>query len=338
MLRDQDLIVVTPEGLYCPPGGFHLDPWRKVSRALISHAHSDHARPGSGAYLLAASGQAVARERIGQSAAIETLSWGEPKVVNGVEVSFHPAGHLLGSAQIRISYRGQIWVYTGDFKRTPDPSCESFEPVPCHTLITESTFGLPIYTWPDPSAVFESIHQWWADNQRHQRTSIIFAYALGKAQRLLAGLNSNLGPIGVHGSVARFLPHYENAGYPLAPALRVTQENQTSFVGKGLIIAPGSTAGSPWLRKFGESSLAFASGWVLVRGNRRQRALDRGFVLSDHADWPDLLQTVRDTGASRVLPTHGYTVPFSRYLREQGIDAEPLETPFSGEEGEVEEE
>lgn len=317
------LIVPTSRGYYCPPGDFYLDPIRPVPRAVISHAHSDHCRSGSGHYTLSRSGAAVSRQRLGPDAPIHPLEWGVVRRFNEVEVSLHPAGHLLGSAQVRIADRREVWVYTGDYKRDPDPSCEPFEVVPCDTLMTECTFGLPVYRWPDPAAVFASIHAWWRDNQAQGRTSVLFAYALGKAQRILSGIDPEIGPIGVHGAVAPFLALYAAEGRRLAPAVPVTANNKRQFAGQGLVIAPASAGGTPWMRGFGESSTATASGWTLVRGNRRRQAVDRGFPLSDHADWPGLLRTVRETGARTVIPVHGFTEPFGRYLRESGIAEVP---------------
>ncbi len=317
------LIVPTNRGYYCPPGDFYIDPLRSVPRAVVSHAHSDHCRPGSGHYTVSATGVAVSRQRLGSDAPIHPLGWGEVRTFNGVEVSLHPAGHLLGSAQVRIEWQGEVWVYSGDYKREKDPSCETFEVIPCDTFMTECTFGLPVYRWPDPEGVFESIHQWWRENQASGRTSVLFAYALGKAQRILASIDPSIGPIGVHGAVAPFLEHYAAAGRNLAPATKITAANKKEFAACGLIITPASAAGTHWIRGFGDISTATASGWTVVRGNRRRQAVDRGFPLSDHADWPGLLRTIAATGARRVIPIHGFTEPFGRYLIESGLAEVP---------------
>ncbi|MBC2602566.1 ligase-associated DNA damage response exonuclease [Puniceicoccus vermicola] len=326
------LIRPTERGLFCETGGFYIDPWRPVDRALITHGHSDHARSGMGRYLTSAAGVPIVRERVGHDAPIEGIPFGERRKIGEVHVSFHPAGHLLGSAQIRVEHRGEVWVVTGDYKTDPDISCEAFEPVSCDTLITESTFGLPVYRWPEPEKVFRQIHQWWRDNQEEGRTSILFAYALGKAQRVLCGLDPSIGPIGIHGAVARLNPHYREAGIPLPETIHANAETRSILRGRGLIVAPGSAQNTPWIRRFAPYSLSFASGWMAVRGSRRRRALDRGFVLSDHVDWPGLLQTIEASGASRIGVTHGYAAPLIRWLREErGLAAYEIPTRYAGE-------
>lgn len=325
------LIEVTERGLYCEAGGFYIDPWRAVDRAVITHAHSDHARSGSAAYLCSESGEGVLRERVGKQAHIETLDWGGAVSIGEAKVSFHPAGHVLGSAQVRVEHMGEIWVVSGDYKTQEDRSCERFEAVRCHTFITESTFGLPIYRWRPTAEVMEGVHAWWRRNREEGRTSILFAYALGKAQRILCGLDPEVGPIGVHGSVERFLPHYRFWGKPIPDCVNAKGEAVKELKGKGLVIAPGSTQNSDWLRKFTPCSLAFASGWMQVRGGRRRRALDRGFVISDHADWDGLLGTIEATGADRIGVTHGYTEPLVRWLKESGKEAWAVPTRFEGE-------
>lgn len=327
----EPLIRPTDRGLYCDAGDFHIDPWRPVDRAVVTHAHSDHARPGCAHYLCSQSGESVTRKRIGTSGTLETLAWGERRSINGVSVSLHPAGHILGSAQVRVEHRGEVWVVSGDYKTAPDVSCESFEPVRCDVFITESTFGLPVYRWPETPVLFAEINRWWRDNRERGLTSVVFAYALGKAQRILAGVDASIGPIGVHGAVNKFLPDYDAAGIPLAPTIHARADNARELKGMGLIVAPGSALGSPWMRRFGRASLAFASGWMRIRGTRRRRGLDRGFVLSDHADWNGLVETIRATGASRIGVTHGTTGPFVRWLREQGHDAWTVPTRFTGE-------
>jgi putative mRNA 3-end processing factor len=326
-----DLLELTPAGLFCPAGDFYIDPWRRVGRAVITHAHADHARAGSDRYLCAASGKLVLRERIGRSAAIETLPYGEAISINGVEVSLHPAGHVLGSAQVRVSHRGQTWVVTGDYKLEADPTCAAFEPVPCDVFVTESTFGLPVYRWPDPAGVAAEINDWWRCNRDAGRTSVLLAYALGKAQRLAASLDPTIGPIVAHGAVMKMVEQYRASGVRLPPIDRVPPRARRVGDGRALVLAPPSAAGSRWLRVFGESSVAMASGWMLLRGIRRRRGFERGFVVSDHADFPGLMRAIEATGATRVLATHGFADPLARFLRERGLDAATLATRFTGE-------
>jgi putative mRNA 3-end processing factor len=325
------LLENTDNGLYCPAGDFYIDPWPAVDFAVVTHAHSDHARAGSKNYLCAAPGREVLQERLGPDAVIETLPYGQSVARNGVQLSLHPAGHILGSAQVRVEYRGEIWVVSGDYKTEPEKTCAPFEAIRCHTFVTECTFGLPIYHWRPQSEIFAEINSWWQENQSQGRTSVLFAYSLGKSQRLLSGLDPSLGPIFVHGSVAKFLPLYANAGIALPTVSRVDPEAIRAANGRGLVIAPAATDDSPWLRKFGAASHAFASGWMQIRGARRRRALDRGFALSDHADWDGLLAAISATGAERIWATHGYTAPLVRWLREKGLIAEALATRFEGE-------
>jgi putative mRNA 3-end processing factor len=325
------LLTVNGHGIYCAAGDFYIDPWKGVDFAVVTHAHSDHARSGSRYYLAAEPGRGVLQERLGGGAVIEGLPYSQRVTRNGVTISLHPAGHILGSAQVRVEHAGEVWVVSGDYKLQGDPTCPPFEPIRCHTFITESTFGLPIYQWPEPEEVFRGINQWWQTNQAAGRTTVLFAYSLGKAQRLLAGVDPSLGPIFVHGAVARLLPHYAAAGVRLPAVQNMDLESVRAAAGRGLVIAPAATDGSPWLRRFGEASTGFASGWMRLRGTRRRRALDRGFVLSDHADWNGLVTTIRATGTERVLVTHGYTDILVRWLRENGWAAETLGTKFQGE-------
>jgi len=320
-------------GLYCEAGGFYIDPWQPVERAVITHAHGDHARWGSTSYACSRECQGVLRTRLGPDASIQALDWGEVIDMNGVRVSLHPAGHILGSAQIRAEYRGEVWVASGDYKTDPDPTCTPFELVRCDTFITESTFGLPIYRWTPEAQVFDEIRAWWAANRDAGRASLLFAYALGKAQRLLAGLaDADIGPIYTHGAVERLNRDYRAAGVRLADTRYASDlPRKHDFTGS-MIVAPPSAAGSTWLRRFGDVSTGFASGWMRIRGARRRRALDRGFVLSDHVDWPSLLATVDATGANRVWVTHGTREPLVRLLTERGIEALAVASQWKGEE------
>lgn len=326
-----DLITSTERGLYCPPGDFYLDPWRAVDRAVITHAHTDHARWGCGSYLTSAAGEGVLRVRLGPAARIDALPYGREVNVNGVSVSLHPAGHLLGSAQVRVEHRGEVWVFSGDYKRQWDPTCAAFEPVRCHAFITESTFGLPIYRWRPTGQVMDEINAWWRGNVERGWTSILFTYALGKAQRLIASVDAGIGPILVHGAVDGLLPAYEAAGVRLPETRAASPEAARQTRGRALVIAPPAVAGTPWMKKFAPASTAMVSGWTLIRGARRRRNVDRGFAVSDHADWDALLTTVRETGAGRVFVTHGYAAILAKYLREQGLDAREMASRYGEE-------
>jgi putative mRNA 3-end processing factor len=331
-LQVPDLVALTPEGLYCPQGDFHIDPWKPVDRALITHAHSDHARRGSRRYHAAASGVGFLRHRLGADAAIEGHPFGQRLAFGGALVSFHPAGHVLGSAQIRIEADGRVWVISGDYKRAADPSCEPFEIVRCDVFVTEATFALPIYRWDPVEQVLDDLIAWWDANAAAGRASVLFCYALGKAQRVLAELGLRTArEVLVHGAVGALLDVYREAGVRFAATRAVGPRMRGESFSGALVIAPPSAFGSTWLRRFGDAGTGFASGWMRVRGRRRWRGFDRGFVLSDHADWPGLLATIQETGARRVLATHGYSDTLARYLREQGLEAQPLETLFEGE-------
>jgi putative mRNA 3-end processing factor len=327
------LLSVTDRGLYCEAGDFYIDPWQPVDRAVITHAHGDHARWGSRHYLASAEGSRVLRTRLGADASIEYLEFKQIISLNGVRVSLHPAGHILGSSQIRIEYGGEVWVVSGDYKVDPDPTCTPFDVVPCHTFITESTFGLPIYRWRPQSEVFAEMREWWSSNAAAGRASIIYAYALGKAQRVLAGLiDAGIGPIYTHGAVERLTRDYRDSGIALPPTQHASEMLRGHDFGGSLIIAPPSAAGSTWLRRFGAALPAFASGWMQIRGARRRRAVDRGFVLSDHVDWPALLSTIEATGAERVWVTHGFREPVVRWLVDHGIEALSIASHWEGEE------
>ena len=276
------------------------------------------------------------RTRLGEQASIELLDYGETRDVNGVRISLVPAGHILGSAQIRLEHAGEVWVVSGDYKTEPDPTCTPYELVRCHTFITESTFGLPIYRWSAQQQTFGDVRAWWRGNAEQGRASIVYAYALGKAQRLLAGmLGADIGPIFTHGAVERLTLDYRASGIPLPDTAPVSaQPKGTSYAG-ALIVAPPSAAGSTWLRRFGDASTAFASGWMQVRGARRRRAIDRGFVLSDHVDWPALLGAIEGTGAETVWVTHGYREQVVRYLGEKGLNARAIASHWEGENDET---
>jgi putative mRNA 3-end processing factor len=324
-----DLIIARPEGLYCPPGDFYIDPWQPVERAVITHAHSDHARAGHTHYLAARPGAGVLLSRL-PGIALQTAAYGEQIDMHGVKVSLHPAGHVLGSAQVRVEHAGRVWVASGDYKLDADPTCDAFEPVRCDTFITESTFGLPIYRWEPPQTVFDGIDSWWRHNAAEGRASVLFCYSFGKAQHILAGVDAAIGPIFCHGAVEPLNRAYREAGVALPP-VRVVSEvaaKDKAVFRQALIVAPPSAQGSAWLRRFGDYSDAFASGWMRLRGTRRRRGVDRGFVLSDHADWPGLQSAIGATGAARVIVTHGQVEPMVRWLREQGLQAGAFSTQY----------
>lgn len=326
-----DLVVLRPEGLYCPPGDFHIDPWRPVPSAVITHGHGDHARGGMGEYHCTGQSLPILRWRLGEQR-VHAHDYGEPFTIGRARVSLHPAGHVLGSAQVRIEADGQVWVASGDYKRQADPTCTPFEVVPCDTFITEATFGLPVYRWPDTREVAAEIVQWRHQCAARGEAAILYSYALGKAQRILAELRGlDDMPALLHGAIDAGVQVYRQAGIPMLDTERVADlPRNHDFAGR-LVIAPPSAAGSTWLRRFRRAQHGFASGWMRIRGNRRRRNVDRGFVVSDHADWPDLLRTIADTGASRIIATHGNTDALVRHLREQGMAAESFHTGYGDE-------
>ncbi len=331
MLNAEPLLRATEDGLYCAAGDFFIDPWRPVERAVITHAHADHARWGCQRYLASRDGQGLLKARLGNEAMIDAVSYGEKILLNGVSLSLHPAGHVLGSAQVRLEYEGEVWVASGDYKVESDTTCAPFEPVPCHVFISESTFGLPIYRWPSQSQVFEEINAWWRLNQRLRKASILFAYSLGKSQRVLAGVDHEIGPIFTHGAVEKMNRVYRESGITLPKTSYVSDTTKGTDWSQALIVAPPSAHGSPWVRRFGPASTGFVSGWMRIRGARRRRSVDRGFVLSDHADWPGLLNAIDATGAEQIWLTHGYSAIVARKLVESGRDARILATRYEGE-------
>ena len=331
----EDLVVLRPQGLYCPAGDFFIDPWRPVERAVITHAHADHARPGHGQYLCSAEGAGLLRARLGD-VRLQALAWGEALDLQGVRISLHPAGHVLGSAQVRIEWRGQVWVASGDYfvsgAGDHNPSCSPFEPLRCHCFITESTFGLPIYRWRPQAEVLAEVNAWWQHNAAAGRPSLLMAYSLGKAQRLLAGIDASAGPVYTHPAVETLNAVYRAAGVALPATTVLADGLRRDELAGALVVAPPAVHGSAWARRLGDFGDAFASGWMQLRGARRRQGVDRGFVLSDHADWPGLQQAIRATGASRVIVTHGYEAVMVRWLQEQGLQAGSFRTEF-GEEG-----
>ncbi len=320
----------TDRGIYCAQGDFYIDPWRPVARALITHGHADHARPGMGSYLCTHAAAPVIRHRLGDIN-LESVEFGEVREISSARVSFYPAGHVPGSAQIRVEVGGEVWVASGDYKVVDDGLSEPFEPVKCHAFITECTFGLPVFNWTPEEQLRRDLNDWWSKNAALGRPSIIGAYSLGKAQRLLTAVNFSTGPILTHGAVENTNEVFRAQGYALPDTIRVTPELKGRDFPTALIIAPPSALGSAWARRFPGASTAFASGWMAMRGVRRRRAVDRGFVMSDHADWAGLNTAIAETEAERIFVTHGYTSVFRNWLEEQGYDAAIVETEFDGE-------
>lgn len=321
----------TPNGLFCEAGNFYVDPWRPVARAIVTHAHSDHARSGCDSYLAARSGAAILQMRLGAQARISFVDFGESRTIGSARVSLHPAGHMTGAAQIRIEVGGEVCVVSGDYKLQDDPTCSSFEPVRCHTFVTESTFGLPLYRWDSPVDVFSEVNAWWSGNRELGKASLLLGYTVGKAQRMLASVDSSIGPIFAHGAIVNACRAYQACGVRLPPVLSVLDAPAKFDWSQALIVAPPSAMGSTWPRRFGDLSTAMASGWMRVRGIRRRRAVDRGFVISDHVDWQDLMTAIEATGASQVWVTHGYTTQVVSALNARGIEARTVVTQFRGE-------
>ncbi len=324
------MLTFTPKGIYCPQADIYIDPWRAVPKALITHGHADHSRKGHQSYLFTETAAPAIRYRLG-NINYQTTKFGETTTINGVKISFHPAGHILGSAQIRLEYKGEIWVASGDYKLEDDGLAEAFEPVKCNTFITESTFGLPIYNWKPQAEIFQEINDWWRQNQADGKVSFLTGYSLGKAQRILKGLDASIGKIFTHSAVENINKVFRKQGIQLPETIRATEHTQAKSLIGNLVLAPPSTLNSNWMRKMKPISIAICSGWMALRGARRRRNVDRGFILSDHADWAGLNQAVKATEAERVIVTHGSTDVYAKYLQEQGLQAEVATTEFTGE-------
>ncbi|MAG88786.1 ligase-associated DNA damage response exonuclease [Zunongwangia profunda] len=326
------LLAFNDKGIYCAQADVYLDPWRPVDKAIISHGHADHSRWGHKKYITHHSNIPIIKHRLGEIN-VSGKNWNETFMINNVQFSFHPAGHIIGSAQIRVEYKGEVWVFTGDYKTEDDGVATPYEPVKCHTFITECTFGLPAFKWQPQDEVFAEINNWWQQNQSDGRTSVIFGYSLGKAQRLLKYLDTSIGKIYTHGAI-------ENMTEVLRPQLempkttRITRDIKKEEIKGNIVVAPPSAHGTPWIKKMVPYVTASASGWMTFRGARRRRAIDRGFVLSDHCDWQGLLSSIKETGAEKIICTHGYTDIFSRYLREIGYDARTEQTQYEEENAE----
>ena len=330
-MTNKGLLVHTALGLYCPKADVYLDPWKPVKKAILSHGHADHARWGSSSYLCTPTAAPVIKYRLGEIN-LETLPFGEEKLINGVSFSFHPAGHILGSAQIKVSYKGEMVVFSGDYKTANDGFSEAFEPVKCHTFITESTFGLPVYHWQDQKWVFNEMEEWCKNNRNNGQLSILYGYSLGKAQRILQGLPESVGPIFTHSTIEAVLNVMRNQGVSLKNTIPVNEHLTRAELLSGVIIAPPAVQNSNWLKKFEPIRNGVVSGWMALRGARRRRNADKGFVLSDHADWEGLNEAISLTGAENVFVTHGFTDILSKWLIDKGLNAHPLETNFEGDE------
>lgn len=329
------LLELTDSGLFCPPAGIYIDPWKAVDRAVITHAHSDHSRWGMKHYLAHHHSAEVMKLRLGAEISLQTVAYQEPLDINGVKISLHPAGHIPGSAQVRLEYKGKVAVVSGDYKTENDGLSAPFESIKCHEFVSECTFGLPIYKWESQSEIFQQINSWWKANAEEGRNTVLFAYSLGKAQRILQNLDRSIGSVFVHGAVWNTNQALIKNGIELWDVPRVTAELPKSTFQGSLIIAPPSAMGTPWMKRFGPYRTGICSGWMAVRGTRRRRAADRGFILSDHADWEGLVSAITATEAEKVYLTHGNTASFGRFLQEEkGIDAVELKTLF-GEEEEI---
>jgi putative mRNA 3-end processing factor len=329
------LIEFTDRGLYCRQGDFYIDPWKPVAKAVITHAHSDHAHPGSKDYLCHHLTAPLLKLRLGD-VTVQSLEWNETVTINNVSISLHPAGHIIGSSQVRIEYNNEIWVISGDYKTENDGISGSFEPIRCHSFISESTFGLPIYNWKPQSEIFDNIRNWVLNNQNENKASVIIGYSLGKAQRIINCVSPITNKIYAHGAIWNVQQALKNAGLNLPDVERVTPEMPKENFKNAVIIAPPSADGSPWMKRFSPYRVGVCSGWMQVRGNVRRRNTDAGFALSDHADWPGLWEAIKATSASKVFVTHGFQSAFSRYLNEKGIESAEVKTEYRGEEEEQE--
>ncbi len=325
------LLKFTDKGIFCEQAGLYIDPWKSVDKAIITHGHSDHARSGHKYYLCHHNSVNVLKLRLGKKIVVESVEYGEEKVINGVKISLHPAGHIIGSAQVKLAYKGQIWVVSGDYKIENDGFSGAFEPIKCHYFITECTFGLPIYKWRPQEEVFQDINQWWQANKNAGKTTVLFGYSLGKTQRIIQQLDHSIGPIFTHKSIEKTNEALRAQGIDLAPTQLVEDVPQSQDFSEGIVIAPPSVNTSSWIQQFYPYTTGMASGWMGVRQNRKNRAVNHGFVLSDHADWVGLNQAVEATEAEYVIATHGTTKPFSRWLIENGINATIENTNFEGE-------
>ena len=325
------LLTFTDSGIYCPKADVYIDPWRPVKYAIITHAHADHSRAGNQFYWCHHHSKPIIQHRLGQDIRIESTEYGLRKTINGVHFSLHPAGHIIGSAQVRVEYKGEVWVVSGDYKLENDGLCAPYETVKCHVFISECTFGLPVFKWKKDFEVFGEINQWWQKNAEEGKTTLLIGYALGKAQRLIQGVDDSIGKIYTHGAVEKTNELMREMKLPFKDTIYVQPEISTKDYESNLIVAPPSALGSTWLKKFKNLEVGIASGWMNLRGPRRRRSVDRGFVLSDHADWDGLNRAIRNSECEKVILTHGYTDIFSKYLNEIRIETQVESSEFEGE-------
>lgn len=330
----QPLLAFNDKGIYCAQADVYLDPWRAVPKAIITHGHADHSRWGHGSYITNHMNVPIIQHRLG-NINVTGKAWGETFTINGVTFSFHPAGHIVGSAQVRVEYKGEVWVFTGDYKTEDDGLSTPYEVVKCHTFITENTFGLPCFKWTPQAEVMNDVNTWWSQNRAEGQTSVLFGYTLGKAQRLLKHLDPSIGRIYTHGAVENMTQVLRQM-VDMPETIRITAETKKEDLLGSMVLAPPSAHGTTWIRKMTPYVTGSASGWMAFRGARRRRAIDKGFVLSDHCDWAGLLESIQATGAEKIICTHGYSDIFSTYLREIGYDARTEKTQYEGDEGETE--
>jgi len=328
---EKPLLVFNSNGIYCSRGDFYIDPWKPVHKAIITHAHADHAKTGHKYYLSHHDSKPVLKQRLGQDIKLETKDYGEVVRINAVKVSLHPAGHILGSSQIRVEIDGEVWCVSGDYKTRPDPIAVNFEPVLCHTFITECTFGLPVYRWPDEAEIIAQIENWWKENQQKGKISLISAYSLGKAQRVLALINPSIGNIYCHGAIHTINELYKHSKKLQGHFPYLSPEIKREALIGSLVIAPPSAVGSSWARRLKPLSVGVASGWMMLRGSKRRQNVDRGFILSDHADWQGLNETIRQTQSEKVICTHGYAEVFAEWLSRNGYNGISEKTFFESE-------
>jgi putative mRNA 3-end processing factor len=328
-----NLLKFTPYSIYCPAADIHIDPWKPVARAILTHAHSDHAKPGCKNYLAHKHSEPILRMRLGDDISLQNVEYGETIYINGVKISLHPAGHIIGSAQVRVEANGEVWVVSGDYKMQNDNFSIPYEPIKCNAFVTESTFGLPVYKWQPQLTVINDVKSWWQQNIIEDKTSILMGYALGKMQRLIKNLQPFISEVYAHGAVYYVNERLRHGGFDLPLIEHVSTINDKIKFRRALVLAPSSAINTAWLRRFEQYSTAYCSGWMAIRGAKNRLAIDRGFALSDHVDWSELNEAVKESGASEVYVTHGYTDVFARWLNERGINAVEVKTMY-GDEGE----